>query len=164
MRTHFMTMAAYNRWANRRLYQASATLSDDAYRADRGAFFRSLHGTLNHILVADRMWLHRLTGTGHLPSRLSEILYDDLVALTEAREAEDERIIAVVGSLGDADWHRVLNYRRANGEPAATAIGEILAHFFNHHAHHRGQAHAILTGLGRDSPDLDLSYYFRERY
>lgn len=162
MRAHFMTMAAYNRWANRRLYAAAAKLPDDQYKADRGAFFGSLHGTLNHILVADRMWLYRLTGTGSLPVRLDEILYGDLPALTQAREAEDERIVQVVSEFQESDWDRVLNYRRANGNPASTPIGQVLAHFFNHHAHHRGQAHAIITGCGGEGPELDLSYYLRE--
>jgi uncharacterized damage-inducible protein DinB len=58
----FNMLAAYNGWANRRLYAAAAELPDEAYRADRGAFFKSVHGTLNHLLVADRIWMKRFTG------------------------------------------------------------------------------------------------------
>ena len=113
---HFSALAAYNRWANRRLYGAIADVPAEAYRQDRGAFFGSLCGTLNHILVADRMWLFRLTGKGPLPSRLDEILYDEFAPLRQAREAEDERIIAVVDSFGEVDWDRILQYRRASGK------------------------------------------------
>jgi len=72
MHEHFRTFARYNRWANARLYAAAAVLPDGDYRADRGAFFGSLHGTLNHILVGDRVWLARITGRGEAPKRLDE--------------------------------------------------------------------------------------------
>lgn len=160
---HFSALAAYNRWANRRLYGAIADVPAEAYRQDRGAFFGSLCGTLNHILVADRMWLFRLTGKGPLPSRLDEILYDEFAPLRQAREAEDERIIAVVDSFGEVDWDRILQYRRASGKAELNPIREVLAHFFNHQTHHRGQAHALLTGMGTDAPELDLIFFFRER-
>ncbi len=163
MRAHFLTLAEYNRWANRRLYDAAAAVDGPAYHEPRGAFFGSLHATLNHLLVGDRIWLHRLTGTGTLPSRLNEILFDDLPALRRAREAEDERLIAVVGALGDADWERLLHYKNISGTPQATIVREVLAHLFNHQTHHRGQAHAILTGLGRASVELDLILYLRSR-
>lgn len=163
MRTHFSAMAAYNRWANERLYGAVAALPEQLFRQERGAFFGSLCGTLNHILVADLMWLHRLTGTGRLPTRLNEILHDDFATLRQVREAEDARIVTVVSGFGDADWDRVLEYRRASGKAEANPIREILAHFFNHQTHHRGQAHAILTGLGQEGPELDLIYFLRKR-
>lgn len=163
LRTHFSAMAAYNRWANGRLYSAVADVPAEDYRQDRGAFFGSLRGTLNHILVADRMWLFRLTGKGSLPSRLDELLFDEFATLRQARQAEDDRIIAVVDGFGEADWDRVLHYRRASGKAESNSIREVLAHFFNHQTHHRGQAHAILTGLGREGPELDLIYFMREQ-
>ena len=78
MTARYVMFAAYNRWANRRLYDAAAELSDTDYRADRGAFFKSVHGTLNNLLVADRIWMHRLTGEGEAPDRLDAVLHDDL--------------------------------------------------------------------------------------
>ena len=68
MKPYFDLLAAYNAWANERIYEAASRLSDDEYRADRGVFFKSLHGTLNHLLVADRIWLRRFTGTGEAPN------------------------------------------------------------------------------------------------
>ena len=73
MKAHFDMLALYNRWANNRLYEAAAQLPDEDYRADRGAFFRSVHGTLNHVLVGDRIWMRRFTGEGEAPTRLDAI-------------------------------------------------------------------------------------------
>src|SRR5262249_60905420 len=92
MLIRYRMFAGYNAWCNKRLYEAAAQISDTDYRANRGAFFRSLHGTLNHLLVGDRIWMQRFTSQGELPSSLDAILYDDFVQLRAARQAEDERI------------------------------------------------------------------------
>jgi uncharacterized damage-inducible protein DinB len=162
---HFRMFADYNAWANRRLYDAAAALSDDDYRAERGAFFGSLHRTFNHILVADRIWMQRFTGDGPTYTDLEAILYDDLPALREAREAEDARITSWVESLDDATLAGTFTYRtivKPTGitQPLAPAV----AHFFNHQTHHRGQAHCLLTETGRRdaAPSLDLIMFQRE--
>lgn len=160
---HFRTFARYNRWANGRLYAAVASLPDADYRADRGAFFRSLHGTLNHVLVGDRIWMRRMTGEGPAPSRLDEILFEDLAGLHEARAAEDERIVAFVDGLADARIMAGLTYQNTSGKSFTQPLAQILAHFFNHQTHHRGQAHTILTSLGHDAPELDLIFFLRQR-
>src|SRR5579871_6345922 len=110
MKSYFAMLAGYNRWANGRLYAAARALPDADYRADRGAFFGSLHGTLNHLLVADRTWMRRFTGTGPAPTRLDEILFDDLPALERARREEDDRIVTYIGALTDADLAGTLTY------------------------------------------------------
>ncbi|MBO0710946.1 MAG: damage-inducible protein DinB [Acetobacteraceae bacterium] len=162
MKAHFVTFAGYNAWANQRLYDAAATLTDEEYRADRGAFFRSMHGTLNHLLVTDRIWMWRLTGSGDAPDRLDAILFDRLAELREAREAEDRRIGAYVAGLSEADLAGTITYRRASTPEVFEQVrGEALAHLYNHQTHHRGQAHAILTGLGKRAPELDLLYFQR---
>src|SRR5438876_6335610 len=99
MKDQFASFAGYNAWANRRLYDAAASLSDAEYRADRGAFFRSMHGTLNHLLATDRIWMQRFTGQGEAPTRLDAILHEQLSDLRQAREAEDRRIVAYIDSL-----------------------------------------------------------------
>ena len=111
MHSPFAMMAAYNAWANRRLYDAAAALPDADYRADRGAFFKSVHGTLNHLLVADRIWMRRFTGEGEHPNRLDAILFEDLPGLRAAREAEDERIARYIDGLTDADLAGRFRYR-----------------------------------------------------
>jgi uncharacterized damage-inducible protein DinB len=158
---HFRTMAAYNRWANRRLYDAAARLPDADYRADRKVFFRSLHGTLNHLLLADRMWLMRLTGRGEVPPALDAILYERLADLTVAREAEDERLNDYVAGLDGPALARTISYRNVKGAEMSASLGTLLAHVCNHQTHHRGQAHAILTGLDREAPVLDLIEFLR---
>jgi hypothetical protein len=81
MKAHYAALARYNAWANRQLYDAAAELSDDEYRADRGAFFKSMHGTLNHLLTADQVWMHRFTGQGPSPDRLDMIQHETLADL-----------------------------------------------------------------------------------
>lgn len=161
MHAHFRTFARYNDWANRLIYAAAATLTDADYRADRGAFFRSIHGTLNHVLVGDRIWLRRLTGEGAVADSLDAILYDDLPALRAAREREDQRIIAYVDGLDDTTLQGNVTFTNSRGETFEQGIATILAHFFNHQTHHRGQVHALLTGLGAEGPEIDLIFYLR---
>src|SRR5436190_4951873 len=111
MKPHYAMMAGYNRWANERLYEAARALPDTDYRANRGAFFGSLHGTLNHLLVADRVWMRRFTGDGPVQTQLDEILFEEFSALERARQDMDERIIGYVEVLTEADLKDVLTYR-----------------------------------------------------
>lgn len=163
MKPYFAMLAAYNAWCNRHLYDAAATLSDADYRADRGAFFKSMHGTLNHILVADRIWMRRFTGEGEAPNRLDLILFDRLDDLRRAREAEDARIVAYADGLTDATLDGLFRYRTiVKPADVEQPLAPALIHFFNHQTHHRGQAHCILTGLGADAPSFDLVLFQRE--
>jgi len=163
MKAHFAMLAAYNAWCNQRLYEAAAKLPATDYRADRGAFFRSLHGTLNHVLVADRIWMRRFTGEGEAPNRLDAILFDELPELRHAREAEDQRIIAYVDRLSDADLAGRIRYQTiSNPVSIEQPLAPALIHFFNHQTHHRGQAHCLLTGFGLDAPSFDLIMFQRE--
>lgn len=99
MKRHFAMLAAYNRWANVRLYDMAAALPDELYRKPIGVYFKSLHGTLNHLLTADRIWLRRLEGKGDHPDKLNATIHDDLVSLRAARLAEDQRIVNFVDGL-----------------------------------------------------------------
>lgn len=164
MREHFVLMAEYNAWANTRLYRMASELSDEEYRRDVSAYFKSLHGTLNHLLTADRIWLWRLTRTGESPKRLDAILFDALPELSAARRAEDERLMDFVESLTDERLEAAVHYETLNGAVQQQTLREVLAHLFNHQTHHRGQAHAILTTLGVKEPEsLDVLWMLRER-
>ena len=164
MKTHFVMTANYNKWANARLFRAAGMLSEAMYRKEVGVYFGSLHGTLNHILVADRIWMRRLTGTGEHPEKLNAILFENLPSLHAARTEEDDRIIAFVQSLDEPDFEEMWDYRTLNGTPQRQRRREILAHLFNHETHHRGQAHAILTMLGVAEPEpLDLLIMQRDK-
>jgi uncharacterized damage-inducible protein DinB len=163
MKPHFAMMAGYNAWCNERIYDVAAQLSDADYRADRGAFFKSMHGTLNHLLVADRIWLKRFSGKGEAPNRLDAILFENLSELRAARQKEDERIVAYVDSLTEADLAGRIRYRTiTNPIEIEQPLAPALVHFFNHQTHHRGQAHCLLTGFGLDAPSLDLILFQRQ--
>jgi uncharacterized damage-inducible protein DinB len=163
MKSHFALLARYNAWANARIYEAAAALSDADYRADRGAFFKSVHGTLNHLLVGDRIWMRRFTGAGDAPNRLDAILFEDFADLRAARDREDERIVAYVDSLGEEALQGLIRYRTiTNPTDVEQPLAPALLHFFNHQTHHRGQVHALLTGLTGAAPSLDLLLYQRE--
>jgi uncharacterized damage-inducible protein DinB len=156
-------MAAYNRWANVRLYDMAAALPDELYRKPVGVYFKNLHGTLNHLLTADRIWMYRLEGTGDHPNRLNATIHDDLVSLRAARVAEDQRIVNFIDSRAEDDFDKPWDYKMLNGAPQRQPLREILAHLFNHQTHHRGQAHAALTALGVSEPEpLDLLIMLRK--
>jgi uncharacterized damage-inducible protein DinB len=164
MKSHLRRMAEYNAWCNRRLYDAVLPLSDAEYRADRGAFFKSIHGTLNHLLATDRIWMKRFTGEGDVPTRLDAILFETLAELRAAREAEDARIVAYANGLTEEAMGRRFRYTMISDpteveEPLLPA----LFHVFNHQTHHRGQVHCMLTGLGHEAPSLDLIRFERQR-
>ena len=165
MKSRYTMFAGYNAWCNERLYDAAARLSDAERRADRGAFFKSLHGTLNHLLVGDRIWMQRFTGQGELPKSLDAILFEDFAALRAARRSEDARISRYIESLSDADFARKIRYRTlSNPADIEQVLAPALDHFFNHQTHHRGQAHGLLSAvIGNDrTPSFDLIIYQRE--
>ncbi len=158
----FKQFAAYNKWANARLYAAALDLSEPSYRLHIGVFFGGLHGTLNHLLLTDRLWLKRLTGEGDHPNRLDAIMYEDRMELARARIAEDERLITVIEKYDEAALRGLHSYRTTSGMPQSQVLGDILMHLFNHQTHHRGQAHACLSILtGDEPPSLDLLVFQR---
>ncbi|KPF70967.1 damage-inducible protein DinB [Bosea sp. AAP35] len=153
------TMARYNAWQNDSLYAAAATLDDAARRLDRGAFFRSIHGTFCHLLWADRMWLSRFAGTPKPAVRIHEsgalvAGWDDLVG---ERQAFDATITDWADTLsndwlsGDLTWFSGATQRKMR-----KPVGLLVAHMFNHQTHHRGQIHAMLTSAGAKPEDTDL--------
>jgi uncharacterized damage-inducible protein DinB len=140
-------------------------LSDADYRADRGAFFKSVHGTLNHLLVGDRIWMKRFTGAGEQPPSLDAVLYDDFEALRAARLSQDTLISRYIERLSDDDLGRPFRYRTVvNPQTIEQPLAPALDHFFNHQTHHRGQAHALLSSvIGNEAtPSLDLIIYQRQ--
>lgn len=164
MKDHFSMFAGYNRWANERLYRAASAVSAADFKAPQGAFFGSLCGTLNHLVVTDRIWMRRLTGDGPVQKRLDEILAEDLDTLAELRCAEDERIIAYVDGLTEDVLAGRFSYRTITAAMDITQpVAGALAHLFNHQTHHRGQATALLTRIaGPDACEsLDLLQFQR---
>lgn len=165
MKKRYQNFAAYNRWSNERLYHVAASLPDTDYRADGGAFFSSIHGTLNHLLVTDRIWMKRFTKSGDAPTRLDEILFDDLSSLRLARAEEDDRIEDFISGLTAGELDGMLRYRTVvNPVDMVQPLAPTLDHFFNHQTHHRGQVHCLLTAIigNTATPSLDFLLFQRE--
>ncbi len=161
MLTHFRRFADYNKWANVRLLDACAELPDGEYFQPRQAFFGSIHGVLNHMLVGDTIWTSRLRGSSPAIALNAE-LYAGRVELRLACEAMDDNIVALLGGLSDADMAGDVTYKNTGGDSFTMARGVILQHFFNHQTHHRGQAHGLLSQTGVAPPVLDLLYFIRD--
>lgn len=168
MRDLFVLMASYNTWMNANVYKAASELSTEQLGADRGAFFKSVLGTLNHIVVADRIWLQRFAehspGSDALspihdlrkPRSLDEILFADFIALSEHRKMLDGVIERWAASLEDSDLSRVMCFKRMNGERICKRFSGVVMHFFNHQTHHRGQVTTLLSQFGKDVGTTDL--------
>jgi len=158
------TMADYNRWMNDRLYACGDRLSDGQRKSDCGAFFKSLHGTLNHLLWADTMWLGRFVhGTPlekpYPKAPLGALLHEEWAELKAARASLDEDIAAWADTLStewlaaEFSWYSGLT-QSTQTKPAWLLV----THFFNHQTHHRGQATTILSQFGIDPGETDLAF------
>lgn len=142
-------MAAYNRWMNERLYAVCERLSDGERRRDRGAFFKSIHGTLDHLLLADRLWLGRFLGEPFHADALDQQLYEEFHELWVERRKTDVRIVQWANGLSDDILAGELCYTgMVNPAPRRCAMWVAVTHFFNHQTHHRGQLTTLLTQCG----------------
>ena len=156
---YMRTMAAYNAEMNRRLYSAAARLSDDERRQPRGAFWGSIHGTLTHILWGDRQWMSRFDNWPKPATSIRESagMIADFTELMHARERADGEITRWAHKVDDAWLDDELTWFSGAANREVTAPKRLLvAHFFNHQTHHRGQAHAMLTAAGQATGDTDL--------
>ncbi len=153
---HYRQMARYNAEANRILYGACASLGEDALKQARPAFFGSIHGTLNHILVGDRIWMGRFRGEDVPSTGLDAILYEAFDDLRAAREAFDAEIETFMTDLKPQFLKSVLRYKNHQGKACTDPAPLCLAHFFNHQTHHRGQVHDMLSQTEVPPPSLDL--------
>ncbi|MCZ6720546.1 MAG: DinB family protein [Proteobacteria bacterium] len=159
----FALMARFNGWANGVLYGSVAELSEEAYKAERKAFFGSIHNTLNHLLVVDRLWAARIEEVEHGIQSLDQILFEDFESLRAARDQEDKRLIALVERLGDEELATPVAYRRmTNNGTNKTRRDHMLLTLFNHQTHHRGQVHALLTQQDVSPPPLDVIDFLEE--
>jgi uncharacterized damage-inducible protein DinB len=168
MLEHLRLLSRYNQWLNEKLYNTAAQLPADELARDRGAFFGSLLGTLNHIMVADIIWLQRFSehpaqhpALNRLrampkPQALAQTLHDDFSALNEERRRLDSTIIAWCGQLNASDLNHKLAYRNMKGVASIKNYGSLTLHFFNHQTHHRGQATTLLSQQGLDVGVTDL--------
>ncbi|MFD2366707.1 DinB family protein [Pseudoduganella sp. GCM10020061] len=166
-REDVLLFASYNASMNTKLYAAAAGLPKEALTADRGAFFGSVIGTLNHIVAGDTIWLRRFMAHPSdfralkamadiaAPTGLAHIYSDDLDALLIHRTRLDSIISALAAELSDSDLAQPLSYRNSRGDQRRN-FGALLLHFFNHHTHHRGQVSTLLSQSGVDIGVTDL--------
>lgn len=156
--SYCQTMAQYNQWMNQKLYAICAEIPDAQRREDRGAFFRSVHGTLNHLLVGDRIWMGRFTQTPFV-AQVSDELYHDFSELQAERQLTDRQILAWVGQLTPAWLEQTLTYTSAIGNIKRSLPHWLLVtHLFNHQTHHRGQLTTLLYQMGYDPGVTDLPW------
>lgn len=151
--------AAYNQWMNDRLYAVCAAMSDGQRKRDLGAFFRSIHGTFNHLLLVDRLWLSRIGGAPFQASALDQELYADFDELRREAGRTDADIIAFVEALSPGRLTETVTYTSLHtGRVNAFPLGLILMHLFHHQTHHRGQITTLVGQLGHDFGDTDLIF------
>ncbi|WP_085900083.1 DinB family protein [Kiloniella majae] len=153
-------LAEYNHWANQTLYKSCSQLSEADYKAERPSFFGSIHNTLNHILVGDRIWFGRFEDKPEKLS-LSDVLFQDFTTLQTARDAEDLRILEYARGITQETLDSNLTYTNVAGDNHCDPMSALLRHAFNHQTHHRGQVHCLLSQTDVPPPSLDIMYYLR---
>ncbi|KFC76534.1 DinB family protein [Massilia sp. LC238] len=174
-RDDMVLVASYNAAMNGRLYAAAASLPNDVLLADRGAFFGSIMGTLNHIVAGDTIWLRRfmvhpsaftsLQAMADIPAPtgLAYRYSDDLPVLLQHRVRLDAIVTAFAAKVSDRDLAQPLSYRNARGDNRKH-FGSLLLHFFNHQTHHRGQASTLLSQSGVDIGVTDLLEWLPDQH
>jgi uncharacterized damage-inducible protein DinB len=167
-KSQLVLMAKYNQLMNQRIIDASSQLSEGELLEDKGAFFKSVLHTLNHIMIGDILWLKRFSAHPSKfislnqlsviakPERLDELLFDNLPALQEQRSALDKIIINWCDELDEADLNSVLSYTNFKGEIHNKRLGDLILHLFLHQVHHRGQVTTLLSQQGIDFGETDL--------
>jgi uncharacterized damage-inducible protein DinB len=156
--SYYELMAEYNHWMNQKLYALCAEISDEIRKQDRGAFFKSIHGTLNHLLFGDRVWLGRFTGQP-FAAQMGQELYADFAELRREREKTDQFLLKWTQTLTE-DWLQQ-SFQYTSGVDKKTRVLPtwiLVTHMFNHQIHHRGQLTTLLSQLGYDPGITDLPW------
>ena len=166
-----LTFAKYNQWINQRIFDAAERLSIDERKADQAAFFGSIHGTLNHVVIGDSIWLRRFLKADipanellaeeaqtwlPQPVRLDDMLFEEWSDLRDMRETIDAFLLEWTDAFSSADLDYELRYSNTQGRPFLRPLGSLLNHFFNHQTHHRGQVSTLLFQNGVDPGVTDL--------
>jgi uncharacterized damage-inducible protein DinB len=168
LKDNFALMAQYNQWINEKVYSAAATFSAQELTLNRGAFFGSILGTLNHIMVADTIWLQRFATFSEplpalnyirnqaVPASLDQVLHEQFAPLKQQRQKMDQVIIGFINQISEEWLSLPLQYRNTKGEAHKKIFGQLLQHFFNHQTHHRGQATTLFSQTGIDIGITDV--------
>lgn len=158
MHDYFTTLARYHVWATDKLLAQVAAISDTHYWQDNGLFFRSVHGTLNHMLVGELHWYSRFADGVSLKTALNAEIESGRAATAEALGLAVQRWRSWLATVPPQRYDSRIHYSRASGEPVIAPFSATLGHVFNHGTHHRGQISAALTGMGYGCPEMDIIY------
>lgn len=151
------TAARYNAWANSRIHVACGRQSPAELAEDRRGFFKSILGTLNHILVADLIYRERLEKQPTSFDRLDTILHDDFAALRAAQKAQDAWYVEFADGMDPAELDGTLSFDTVGtGEYFSLPLRTCLTNLFEHQIHHRGQIHHMISHAGHYPPPLDV--------
>ena len=156
---YYQLMAEYNSWMNQKLYSVCAEIPDEKRKADLGAFFKSIHGTLNHLLWADRIWLRRFTGEPIAVGKMGEDVYTDFETLRAEREKLDEFMLNWAKNL-QADWlSKAYEFTSVHDSKIRRGPGWVfVTQLFNHQTHHRGQVTTLIKQLGYEPGVTDIPW------
>jgi uncharacterized damage-inducible protein DinB len=157
--TYYTTMAEYNHWMNQKLYAICADIPDEKRKEDLGAFFKSIHGTLNHLLYGDRAWIGRFIGQPFYTPNMGQNLYENFDELRQAREVMDQQILAWSQQLSEAWLSQPFEYT-SNVDQKTRVLPRwlLVTHLFNHQTHHRGQVTTLIKQLGYEPGITDLPW------
>ena len=166
--THFSILARYNGWAMQRLLQAIEPVVEADYRRDLGLFFKSIHGTLNHLLVGEHLLWYPRFARGASPKAGSALTLDmeaepDRARLAQALQGGATNWLPLLEAWPAERFDGTLTYTTTRGTTVTLPFAGALTHVFNHGTHHRGQISAALTQLGQPAPELDLAYFFQQK-
>ena len=154
--TNFQLFSNFNKWTNNKIITFCKKLTENEYKKDRKAFFSSIHGTLNHLLVVDRAFTSRIEGRKYDLKNLNQILYENLFQLEGARIKEDNNLIDLVNNLSEESINKEITYQNFEAKKTTCTINMMLITMFNHQTHHRGQVHNMLSQAGMKPPQIDI--------
>lgn len=161
MKDFFLRNNAYHIWATKLLYESLGDILEENYKKDVGLFFKSIHGTLNHLLVVEKVWYSRLVGEVYVPASLAEEIETDRQTLKLRMIESLELWNTWLKGLDDSIWPTLFRYKTMRGFEAELIFSDVVQHNFNHRTHHRGQITAAITLLGGKSPEIDFVYYLQ---
>ena len=155
-------LSRYHCWATEKLFDSVALLSEEQYRSNEGLFFGSVHGTLNHLLLVDQLWLSRINGEPYPVSDLSHEIETDAKMLEAALLNQCDLWFRTCAAMTERRLAQDIKFRNLAGEEGRINAADLLIHVFNHGTHHRGQISAVLAELGVSVPEMDYYYFVKK--
>ncbi len=160
-KSHFAVLADYQHWANEVLFNSLDHLREEVIGGDQGLYFKSIHHTVDHILVVSQAWLARMRGEP-LEVNYREINNPDFRELKQSLRRETRKLQSWLDAQAEEFFEEEIHFAGSDGKPRAMWVRDALTHLFTHYAHHRGQISAVITRLGGPCPEMDFVYYRRE--